>query len=132
MFGEEFGDIHARRRDLDLALEEANCLAQVLHRDNLQAFHYGGFGRVLGRRKQSHLAARTGADCDGQHSSYGSDRTGQSQFTDHDEILELIRFKLLTRGQHAYGDRQIEARSLFLNIGGREIDRRAPHGKLKA
>src|SRR5207253_6198254 len=47
------------------------------------------------------------------------------ELADKAEVLERRTIKLLRDGNHSESDRQIEARALFFDIGGREIDRGA-------
>ena len=47
------------------------------------------------------------------------------ELADKAEALDLFRIDFFVEGDHAECDRQIETRSFFLNVGRREIDRRA-------
>ena len=75
---EDLGDVHLGRRDLDLAFEKADGLAQVLHRDDLQAGDHGGLGGVFRRDQDAGLALRPRAQRDGQHAFDRPHRAGRA------------------------------------------------------
>ena len=129
---ENFGNVHLRRRNLDFAFEKTRRLAEILHRDNLQAGNDGGFGGIFRRNEHPGLAVRPRAEGDGQNAFGRAHRAGQREFTDDDEIVELIGFELFAGGQHAQRNRQIKSRSLLFHVGGREIDGRAAHREFEA
>ena len=123
---ENLYDVHARGFDGDLAFEKVCSLAEILDWDDLQAFNHRRFRRILCRNKYADLAVLFRSDSDGQNPFARSHRTGKREFADGNEVIELIRFNLLTCRQHAERDRQIKARPFLLHIGGREIDGGAP------
>ena len=128
---ENFGDVHLRRRDFDFAFEKAGGLAQILHRNDLQALDDRGLGGVFRRHKHADLAFGLGAQRDRQNALARTHRAGQREFAHDDEIVKLVGFDLFAGGQHADGDGQVEARPFLFHVGGREVDGGAPHRKFE-
>jgi hypothetical protein len=55
--------------------------------------------------------------------------TGQGQFANGDELIELVGFKLFARGQHPQRDGQVKTRPFFFHVSGCEVDGHAAHWK---
>lgn len=55
----------------------------------------------------------------------------QGQFNHDDEILDLIRLDLLTRGEYPYRDLQIEVRPFLFDVRRRQVDQGPADRKLK-
>ena len=125
-------DVHLGRRDLDLAFQEADRLAQVPNRDDLQAGHHGGFGGVLRRDQDADLALLARAQGNGQHAFDHAHRAVEGQFADHDEVLELVALHLFAGGHHADGDGQVEARPFLLHVRRGQVDGGAAEGEAEA
>jgi hypothetical protein len=132
MIVEQRAEIHFRRRDFGLAFEKAGGLAQVMDRDHLQSADDACFRGIFRRDENAGLALRAGAERDGQDAFDGAHGAGEGQFANHDKVFELIGLDLFAGGDHADGDRQIEAWPFFLHVGGREVDRGAAEGEVIA
>ena len=120
--GEKLGQIAARRKQRDFAAQELKCLPQILHAVDVDLVDHGGFARVRFRNEDGLLTAAPCFERDRQNAFDRSHRTVQGKLADKTEFLERRRIDRLGHGNHAERNRQIEARTFFLNIGRREID----------
>src|SRR6266404_8479840 len=68
----------------------------------------------------------------GQDAFDGTDGSGEGEFTDHGEVVELVGLDLFAGGEHADGDGEVEAGAFLFDVGGGEIDGGAAHGELEA
>ena len=102
--GEQITKIDAQRVDVGFAFKKRNGLAEVADGDDLEALDGGGFGGVVGGDQDAHFAIGLGAERDGEHAFDGTHSAGQAEFTDHDEVIELIGEELFAGGQNANGD----------------------------
>ena len=76
--------------------------------------------------KSAALPASPRFDRDRQHAFHRAHRAVQRQLADEAEVRRRVGSSNSSRRRdHPERDRQIEARSFFLNVGRREIDRRA-------
>lgn len=80
-----------------------------------------GLGAAFGRADQP-LAERIGADRGRQRARNSRDRAIEVEFADDDKIRQRIGGNGAEGGHQRQGDRQIEMRAFFRQIGGRQID----------
>lgn len=122
--GEERSEIARRRFDRRFASNELECFPQVPHAVDGDPFHHRGFVRV-GRGNENRLFLLP-ARFQGhrQHAFDGAHAAVQRQLADKAESFEGRTVEILAHGDHPKRDRQVEAGTLFLYVGRREIDRR--------
>ena len=96
---------------------------------DLRAAEIPRFFRVPGGDHEAGEPVRLCRNENGQEPRNGSEISREGELTQKDDVLDVCAEELFARLQEADGDRKIEARALFFEIGGREIDRDPVHGE---
>ena len=126
---EQFCDVHLRWRDFDFAFEKLRGLAEILHRDDLQSRDHRRFRRIFHRHQQAGFAVGLRAQGNRQNAFARTHRTGEGEFADDDEMIELVGLDLFTGGEHADGNGKVETRPFLFHIGGGEVEGALAHRK---
>ena len=129
---EKFFQIHLRRRDADFAFEKLRGLAEILHRNDIQAGHHGGLGGVFGGNQNPNFPVRLRLERNRQNAFATPHAAGEREFADDDKIVELVGFDLFAGGEHSDRNRQVEARPFFFHVRRREVDGGLAHRKFVA
>ena len=132
LHGEQLGEIDLLGLDRLAALEKRGGLAKIRDGVNFQSIDDGGLGGVVAWNHDTVHADRARLEGDGQHAFHAPHGTGQREFSDHQDALELGGLELLAGGEHADADRQIEARALLADVGRGEVDGNAAQRHLEA
>ena len=111
-----------RRNDLRVAVQAGDDLRERRDADRVDSLHDRRFSGVPGRQHQPPQPLRTRPDRQGQHAPHGFDRAVERQFADEHRVGYRFGVDTAHRRENPHGNRQVEARALFAQVGGRQVD----------
>lgn len=117
-----------RRGNRPLPAEKIHHLAERVRPDRLQPFDHSGFGRIFGRHDNAPEAVLPRPHRQRKHAPHGTQGTVEREFARQHRLPQHVVRNLLRRRQNPHGDRQIERRTLFAQVGGREVHHDLLHG----
>ena len=108
------------RRNLRLAVQVSDDLAQGRGADHLDAVDNRGLRRVFRRQHHPPQPLRTRPDRNGKHAPHGFERAVERQFADEHRPGDRPGVDAAHRREDSHGDRQVETRPLLAQVGRSE------------
>ena len=108
------------RRNLRLAVQVSDDLAQGRGADHLDAVDNRGLRRVFHRQHHPPQPLRTRPDRNGKHAPHGFERAVERQFADEHRPGDRPGVDAAHRREDSHGDRQVETRPLLAQVGRSE------------
>src|SRR6202012_2902902 len=102
-------------------VEELANFNQRADRIDIHSFDDCCFARVRRRHDEVADAGVFGGDGDGKHALDGAEDAVEAELADEDEVADVADGEAAVGAEDADGYGEIEARTLFLEVGGREI-----------
>jgi len=126
---EQRGQVDARLRQLPLAVEEIGELGEIRRAEHPHARHDARFRQVFAWQHERLEPRGAGRQGDRQGAAHRPDRALESQLAQHRHAPQPLGGDLLGGRKNPHGDREVERRAVFPNVGGGEIDRDALQGE---
>lgn len=121
--GEDLVDVDGERRDRVAILEELDRLRERLHRVDIQPLRDRRLAGVVNRDDDALFLLVQRPHRDRQDAMDRLELAIQRQLADHDVLGEVLPQDLAGGGENADRHRQIESRTLLLDVRRCEIDR---------
>ncbi|MCY1287933.1 hypothetical protein D9M70_369490 [compost metagenome] len=118
IFHQALGLVGGKRR---MAGEVRGQLQQVPGCQDLEAAGEAGFLGVLPGHHQG-AAGGAGGQCGGQYALHGAQGAGERQFAQALHLFQGVGRQLAAGGEHAKGDGEIEAATVFRQVGRGEVE----------
>ena len=101
------------------------------HSDDLEALHERRLGTVLDGDDETPPARFPRPERRRQHATHRSQLAAERELPAHRASLQGLRRHLTAGEEHPDGDREVEARPLLAEAGGRQVDRQPHHRELE-
>ena len=118
--------VDAKGFALDLAddggVEQVDDVEKRSNRIHVDAFDDGSFGSVGGGKNEIGNLFLASEDGNGQHAGDGANAAIESEFADHQKLIDVIDAQRAVGAEDSEGDGKVETRAFFFQVGGREVD----------